>query len=127
MDAARQAFVRHLALDKYREIEDMQETQGFDATRAAEEACTFLARGPYREVWRRHWRELVVAAAEHVSGPALLPMIEQALTTALADEEAARQASGDRALDEEPEYRRFVDASIERINRESTDVIEGLG
>ncbi len=125
-DAARQAFVRHLALDKYREIEDMQETLGFDANRAAEEACTFLGRGPYREVWRRHWRAMVVPAAEGAPGPALLPMIEQALATARADEEAARQASGDRTLDEEPEYRGFVDASIERIHRESPHGIESL-
>jgi hypothetical protein len=120
-EISRQAFVRHLALDKYREIEDMRETLGFDGDRAAAEACTFLERGGYREIWRRHWCAVVVPAAGSATGPALLPVLEQALGAALAEEIAARQARGDRAIDEEPEYRAFVDANIERSRRDGAD------
>ena len=127
MDVARPAFVRHLALDKYREVEDMRETLGFDAVRAAAEACTFLERGRYRELWRRHWRDVVVPAAGQAEGAALIPAMEQALGGALVEESAAREATGDRPIDEEPEYRQFIDASAERIRREGADMFEGLG
>ncbi|MGH7277903.1 MAG: hypothetical protein ACREJG_04375 [Candidatus Rokuibacteriota bacterium] len=127
MDVARQAFVRHLALDKYREIEDMRETLGFETTRAAEEACTFLGRGRYREIWRRHWGAVAVPAARLHSGGDLLSAIEEALARALAEEEQARAAGGDRPLEEEAEYKGFVDACMERIHVDGADIIERPG
>ncbi|MBI4561439.1 MAG: hypothetical protein HY724_05290, partial [Candidatus Rokubacteria bacterium] len=48
MDAAREGFVRYVALEKWREIEDMRETLGFDWARAAKEAGQFPGRGPYQ-------------------------------------------------------------------------------
>lgn len=126
MDAAREAFVRHLALEKFREVEDMKETLGFDDAKAAQEACTFLERGPYREIWRRHWREVVLPAASGSPGAALLGAMEEAIASALLDEEAARGERGDRPLDEDPEYKAFVDASMERLFREQAGELEQL-
>ncbi|MGH7399299.1 MAG: hypothetical protein ACRELW_17375 [Candidatus Rokuibacteriota bacterium] len=126
LDVAREAFVRHLALDKYREMEDMKATLDFDDAGAAEDACTFLERGPYRMIWRRHWQAIVVPAAAQSSGAALLPAVEQALSAALAEEEQARQAQGDRPLDEEPEYKRFIDRSMDRLHHEACGEIERL-
>lgn len=126
LDAAREAFIRHLALEKYREMEDLKDTLGFDPVRAAEEACTFLERGPYRGIWRGHWRALVLPAAAATPGAELLPAMERALAAALDEEVTARAARGDRPIDEEPEYKGFIDANMERLHRDACGEIEQL-
>lgn len=126
-DVAREGFVRHLGLRKFREMEDMRATLGFDGERAALEAALFLERGPYREIWRRHWGARVVPAAALGQGPPLLRVIEEALAAALAEEERARAERGDRALEEEPEFKGFVDYETERFLRDALGEIEELG
>ena len=119
MDVTRQAFVRHFALDKWREIEDMRETLGFDWARAAEEACQFLSRGTYAPLWTQQWRAQVLPAAGRGDPGNLYSTVEQAIAAALPEEEAARKTRGDRPLEEEPEYKGFLDTAVERLAQQS--------
>jgi hypothetical protein len=124
MDVTRQAFVRHLALDKWREIEDLRETLGFDWAQAAQEACQFLARGIYAPLWIRQWRVHVLPAAGQGNSGGLFSAVEQAVAAALQEEEAARKSRGDRTLEEEPEYKGFLDSAIERLAQQSAAELE---
>lgn len=119
MDVAREAFVRYVALEKWREIEDMRETLGFDWGRAVEEAGGFLGRGPYRALWVRRWREQVLPATNGAEAGTLFAAIEAAAAAALADEVAARNDRRDRPLEEDPEYKGFLDAALGKLWREA--------
>ena len=126
MDAAREAFVRHCALEKWREMEDMRETLGFDAVRAVEEACTFLERGPYRHIWRRHWRAAVIPAAARGWGGELFVAMEEAIAAAFREEVEERRRQGDRPIEEDHEYKAFIDWAMERLLQEASGEIEQL-
>ena len=99
MDAAREAFVRYVALEKWREIEDIRETLGFDWLRAATEAGRFPARGPYQPLWLRKWEEIVLPEATGTDAGSLFAAIEKAISAALHDEEEERKNRGERPLD----------------------------
>ena len=124
MDAAREAFIRHAALEKWREIEDIRETLGLDWLSAAREAARFLSRGPYQLLWARRWEEQVLPQAVETDAGKLFAAIEQAIAAALLDEEKERRSRGDRPLDEDPEYKGFIDASLERLFREQAGELE---
>lgn len=119
MDVARQAFVRFLALEKWREIEDMRGTLGFGWEQAAREAGNFVARGPYSPLWLQTWQELVIPCAPDEDAGKLFAAIEGAIAAALRAEEDERKIRGDRPLDEDPEYKAFLDGALERFLRES--------
>jgi len=124
MDVAREGFVRHVALDKWREIEDMRETLGFDWVRAVQEAGQFLGRGGYRSLWLRRWDEQVVPHAPEGEAGSLFAAIEKAVAAAVHDEDEARKSRGDRPLDEDPEFKAFTDASLEKFFRETAGEME---
>ncbi len=119
MDVTRQAFVRFVSLEKWREIEDLRETLGFDWVKAAQEACQFLARGTYAPLWIQQWRAHVLPAAGQGDPGSLFSAVEQAIAAALQEEEAARKTRGDRPLEEEPEYKGFLDTAVERLAQQS--------
>jgi len=65
---------------------------------------------------------------EHLGGEGITPdpggvfaAIERAVAEAFRDEEAERQARGDRPIEEDPEFKGFVDASMERLIRASRE------
>ena len=124
MDAAREAFVRHMALEKWREIEDMRQTLGFDWARAAKEAGHFLGRGPYQPLWVRRWEEQVLLQPRGTDPGRFFAAVEDAIAAAVRDEEAERKLRGDRPLDEDPEYKEFVDAALEKLFREQAGELE---
>lgn len=124
MDAAREAFIRYLALEKWREMEDIRETLGFDWATAAKEADRFLGRGPYQPLWVRRWEEQVLPQAVDADPGKLFAAVEEAVATALGEEEEERRARGDRPLDEDPEYKTFLDATLERLFREQAGELE---
>ena len=124
MDAAREAFVRYVALEKWREIEDMRETLGFDLARAAKEAGHFVGRGPYQQLWVRRWEEQVLLQATGTDPGRVFAAIEGAIAAALRDEEGERRNRGDRPLDEDPDYKEFVDAALEKLFREQAGELE---
>ncbi len=119
MDVSRQAFVRHLALDKWREIEDMRETLGFDWGEAVLEAGNFLRRGGYAPLWVRRWQEHVLPQVDKADPGTLFAAIEGAIAAALHDEEGERKLRGDRPLEEDPEYKGFLDGALEKLLRQS--------
>lgn len=124
MDVTRQAFVRHLALDRWRDIQDMRETLGFDWVRAAQEACQFVTRGPYAPVWVRHWREGALPAAAEGDAGKIFGAIERAIGAALDAEGEERALRGDRPLEEDPEYKAFVDQILENLLRQQAGQLE---
>jgi len=124
MDAAREAFIRHVALEKWREIEDMRETLGFDWQRAAKEAGQFVGRGPYQPLWVRRWEEQVLPQATGTDPGRFFAAIEGAIAAALHDEEGERKLRGDRPLEEDPEYKEFVDAALGKLFREAAGELE---
>jgi hypothetical protein len=110
MDTVRDAFIRWVALEKWREVDDLRATLG--------EAGHFLSRGRYRQIWVARWKADLRSEISGADPGSLFAAIEKTVTAALAEEEAERKASGDRPLDEDPEYKGFVDTALERLLRE---------
>jgi len=124
MDAAREAFIRYMALEKWQEIEDMRETLGFDWPMAAREAGHFVGRGVYQPLWVRMWEGHVLPEARGTDPGRFFAALETAIAAALRDEETERKRRGDRPLDEDPEYKGFVDAALGKLFREAAGELE---
>jgi hypothetical protein len=117
MDVAREAFIRYVALEKWREIEDMRQTLGFDWTRAAGEVGHFVERGRYRRLWIQRWEAQVLPEAAGADAGRFFAAIERAVADAVSDEEEARKLGDARPLAEDFEYKAFVDACLEGLLR----------
>lgn len=126
MDVAREAFVRHLALDRWEDVQALKEANDFEWARAVGEAGRFPERWPYHEAWARRWREHVVPAAAAGDGAAVYAAIEAAVAAALGDEIAERAARGDRPLELDPGFTAFLDAAMGRLSRQAADTLERL-
>ncbi len=126
MDVAREAFVRHAALDRWRDVQDLRETNDLDWPTAVAEAGRFPERWPYHEAWRRQWQEHVVPAAQAADPDSIYAAIERAVAAAVADEAAAREARGDRPLELDPRFTRFLDAAMGRLSHQAADTLERL-
>jgi len=124
MDVARQAYARHLALERWRDVEALRETNGFDWSTAVGEMAEFPERWPYHGAWTQRWGEHVVEAAAGADAAAIFAAIEAATVAALADEEAARAARGDRPLDLDPAYLAFLDRALGTLEKQAADTLE---
>jgi hypothetical protein len=125
IDVAREAFVRHLALDRWRDVVDLRETSGRSLPEALDEAGRFVHRWPYQALWRRRWEEEVLPRGAGPDEPGLLfAAIERATAAALDDEEARRLACGDRPLAEDDGFRSFLDAAFGKLQREAAGGLE---
>lgn len=118
MDTVRAAFIRWVALEKWRELEDLRTTVGMDLEQAIDEAGHFPSRGRYREIWARQWKAELGSQINPSDSGSLFAAIEKAVGAALAEEEAERKAGGGRPLEEDLEYKAFVDSALERLLRE---------
>jgi hypothetical protein len=118
MDNVRAAFVRWLALEKWREIDDLRATLGLDLGQAVNEAAQFPSRGRYQPLWISRWKLEVCPDAATKDPGSMFAAIERAVATAVQEEEAERKVRGDRPLEEDPEYKAFVDRALERLLRE---------
>lgn len=118
MDTVRDAFIRWVALEKWREVDDLRATLGMSLEQAIDEAGHFPNRGRYRQIWVARWKAELRSEISGADPGSLFAAIEKTVTAALAEEEAERKASGDRPLDEDPEYKGFVDTALERLLRE---------
>jgi hypothetical protein len=118
MDTVRAAFVRWVALEKWREVEDLRTTVGMELGRALEEAGQFSGRGRYQPLWVARWKAEVSREAVGADPGNLFAAIERAVAAAVEEEEAERKSRGDRPLDEDSEYKAFVDTALERLLRE---------
>jgi len=118
MDTVRAAFIRWLALEKWREVEDLRATLGLDLEQAVAEATEFPGRGRYQLLWVSRWKLEVCPDAATKDSGSLFAAIEQAVATAVQEEEAERKLRGDRPLEEDAEYKAFVDRNLERLLRQ---------
>ncbi|MGH7874239.1 MAG: hypothetical protein ACREQO_18770 [Candidatus Binatia bacterium] len=118
MDTVRAAFIRWLALEKWREVEDFRETLGLDLGQAVNEAAQFPSRGRYYHLWVSRWKLEVCPDAATKDSGSMFATIERAVTTAVLEEEAERKLRGDRPLEEDPEYKAFVDRNLESLLRQ---------
>ena len=123
MDTVRTAFVRWVALEKWREIEDLQTTLGFDLAQAVNEAGKFPGRGRYQPLWIAKWQAEVRPEVTGTEPGGVFKAIEQAVAAAVQEEEGERKARGDPPLDEEPEYKAFVDTALERLLSEGAGTL----
>ena len=128
MDAALDAYKRHLALHKWRQVMDMQNSKLAGKRMAPEqalrEAGRFPGLGPYQDVWERWWEAQVMAAAG-LEMP-LLQRIETAVGGALDEEVATRRQRGDAPLEDGLAYRMFVDQALDRLLEEESGSLEEL-
>jgi hypothetical protein len=118
MDTVRPAFIRWVALEKWREVDDLRATLDFNLEQALQEASRFPGRGPHEPLWVAQWQREVCSAVHYQDSGSLFAAIERAVTIALQEEEAARQSAGDRPLEEDAEYKSFVDRNLERLLRQ---------
>jgi hypothetical protein len=124
MDVAREAFVRAMALARWRDLAARSASPSVPASDAARAAGRFPGRGPYEALWVRRWEDEVLPQAGHTEPGQLFAAIERAVAGALADEEAERKRRDDRPLDLDAEYRAFLDAALGRLAREAGGGLE---
>jgi hypothetical protein len=118
MDTVRGAFIRWMALEKWREVEDLRATLGLDLEQAINEAGQFAGRGHYQRLWVAQWKAEVRPQATGQDSGSVFAAIERAVAAAVREEEAERNLQGDRPLEEDPEYKAFVDRALEKLLRE---------
>jgi hypothetical protein len=124
MDAALDAYKRHLALHKWRQVMDVQASVNIAPEQAVREAGRFPGLGPYQDVWERWWDAQVVATA--VSEAPLFERIEAAVGGALNEEITARRQRGDAPLEDSLSYKMFVDRALDRLLEEESGSLEEL-
>ncbi len=125
MDAALDAYIRDLALEKWREVTDLQDSLGVDIAQAVRDEGSFAERGPYREIWERWWQTEVVALAAPPDSP-LFGYIEAAVKGALTEEIAARQQQGDVTLEDTLDYTTFLSRALDHLFEEEAGSIEEM-
>lgn len=118
MDTVRASFIRWSALEKWRELDDLRTTLGMSLEQAVDEAGRFPNRGRYQALWIGRWKSELLAGTIADDAGAIFAAIEKAVAAALDDEEAERKAEGDRPLEEDAEYKGFVDGALERLLQE---------
>lgn len=124
MDAALDAYKRHLALHKWRQVMDVQASVNVAPEQAVREAGRFPGLGAYQDVWERWWDAQVVATA--VSEAPLLERIEAAVGGALDEEITTRRQRGDAPLEDGLSYKMFVDQALDRLLEEESGSLEEL-
>ena len=125
MDAALDAYVRHLALDKWREVTDLQATVGMQMEQAVDEAGTFLERGAYRDIWERCWQRQVLSQPMDAT-TSLFGAIEAAVRQVLQEEIEARRGCGDMTVEDTRAYQTFVDWALDQLFAEEAGSLEEL-
>jgi hypothetical protein len=125
MDAALDAYIRHLALEKWRGVTDLQESLGVDFEQALRDSGSFPERGLYRDIWERWWQTQVITVTVTAdSSP--IGNIEAAVRGALIEEITARQRRGDKQLEDTHHYKTFLDSAMDHLFEEEEGSIEEM-
>ena len=124
MDAALDAYKRHLTLHKWRQVMDVQASVNIAPEQAVRDAGRFPGLGAYQDIWERWWETQVVAVAG--SEAPLLARIESAVGGALDEEIATRRQRGDAPLEDGPSYKMFLDQALGRLLEEESGSLEEL-
>lgn len=122
MDAALDAYIRDLALEKWRQVTDLQESLGVDLAQAVRDAGGFPERDAYRSIWERWWQAEVVGG--QISS--LLGCIEAAVRGALGEEIETRQQQGDKSLEDTLDYTTFLSRALDHLFEEEAGSIEEM-
>ena len=125
MDAALDAYIRDLALEKWRQVTDLQETLGVATAQAVRDIGSFPERGAYRSIWERWWQAQVVAVASAQASP-LFGCIEEAVKGALTEEINLRRQQGDALLEDTLAYKMFLDRALDHLFEEEAGSIEAM-
>lgn len=114
LDVAHEAFIRYLALDLWRRVEEVRQAGAAseEAERVLAAATAFDARFPYQKTWQRTWQSHVGDRLWTAQSDDLLGLIERMVTAALDAEEAERRARGDQSLHDEDDYIAFIDDQL---------------
>ncbi|MEE9181541.1 MAG: hypothetical protein V3U33_03120 [candidate division NC10 bacterium] len=123
MDAAHEAYLRHLVEEIWADLEEVLKT-GETLLHEAQWITEFEERGPYKEIWQRAWRTYVPQPLESQSPGAIVLGIEEAVEAAAQEEEAERQRRGDKSFFEEEQYQSFVTDALEKLFREEHGSLE---
>lgn len=113
-EVALAAYIRHLALEKWREVTALQATPGIDLKQAVQDAGCFVARGAYRDIWERCWQSGVVAYLAAPEMP-LYRYIEAAMQRAVQEEMDARKRRGDVAFEETIPHLDFLEQALNQL------------
>lgn len=124
MDAALDAYKRHLALHKWRQVMDVQASANIEPEQAVREAGRFPGLGAYQDLWERWWEAQVVAVAGSESP--LFERIETAVGGALNEEITTRRQRGEAPLEDSLSYKMFVDQALDRLLEEESGSLEEL-
>jgi hypothetical protein len=124
MDAALDAYRRHLALHKWRQVMDSQASVGITLQQAILEAGRFPGLGAYQYVWERWWDEQVMSSVD-AEAP-LLERVEAAVSGALDEEITTRRQRGDAPLEDGLSYKMFIDQALDRLLEEESGSLEEL-
>lgn len=122
MDAVYAGYARYVTLARWRDVEGMV-AAGTPRDLALSEAGRFPERGRYQAIWEEVWRGHIGRAG---SDAELVGTIEAAVTEALERENEERKRTGDRPLDEHPDFRSFVDAAFQRLFAEEAGTLEEI-
>lgn len=117
-------YIRDMALDKFREVEDLVETNGMKIPAALRSAAIFPERGPYFKVWGEWWKNEVLAGPKTVVMAKLLGPIEVAVRGALLEERERRVAADEPTIEDTLHYKAFVDRAMENLLDEASGEIE---
>jgi hypothetical protein len=125
MDAALDGYIRDIALQRWRDYEDLADVYAQDPGRALAEAGAPLGAGPYRELWQEAWRRSIWPGPE---GPQehLFARIERVVRDCLLAEREERVRRGDPAIEDTPGYKEFVSRALNNLYREASGEIEEL-
>ena len=122
IDVAFDGYIRYLALDKWRIIDEAISLNGLSMEQAYQEAGDFQERGPYAPLWTRRWAVQKAASVESSAHP--LAWIETALRSALEEEREARKAKADPSIEDTLHYKAFMDQAMESLLEEASGEIE---
>lgn len=125
MDAALDAYIRHLALEKWRQVTDLQESLGVDTAQAVRDAGSFPERDAYRSIWERWWQTQVATVFAADASP-LMGLIEVAVQGALREEIETRQQQGDKSLEDTLDYTTFLSRALDHLFEEEAGSIEEM-
>ena len=125
MDAAMDGYIRDLALDKWREVDDMVDTLDKPLHEAVD-AVDFIDREPYRKLWMRWWQAEVLGHKAHLSTDNLMERIEAAARGALRDEREQRLADGAPTIEDTAQYQAFVSRAMGVLLEEAQGEIEDI-
>ena len=124
MDAALDAYRRHLALHKWRQVMDLQASTSVTLQQAVLQTGQFPGLGDYQDVWERWWDQQVTSGVD--TETPLLQRIEAAVSGALREEVTVRRERGDAPLEDGLSYRLFIDQALDRLLEEESGSLEEL-